>query len=413
MVTKYDIFEFAYSYRHPLKPIEFVEHFKKTEQEYHLIHKQLRELVKEGLLVKNSYGFQAKKSEKTDLMYNIIFHCLRNNISYNYLLNPDMAQFLSRALQKKEVTSENANLNHITFRKYIDILSKNGLALIISEKPLRVKVFYNILLNNILVYFGYKHSIITEDKVDYLEEIVKEFKKFRTLKRRDLPRYQELMSGFQISFVQHSLSLEGNPVTLSQTKNILKDKVIPANLKIEDVEEVKNYHKALLQMIADTTQKILLTIESILSYHGLAMQHRPEIAGKIRKIEVYIKGNPAFKIAKTKSIEKELQALIVRYDAFIAKKKPSIKEILNFAVYFHNQFQHIHPFEDGNSRTTRLIMFYLLQSKDIPILDIPFGLLDEYLSSTKGSKKREDERLYKNLQKIILYNLKQVNKKLS
>ncbi len=413
MVTKYDIFEFAYFYRSPLKPIEFVEHFKKTELEYHVIHKQLRELVREGLLVKNNHGFQIKKSEKTDLLYKIIFHCLRNNISYNYLLTPDMAQFLSRSLQKKEVTSKNANLNHITFRKYINIMSKNGLALIISEKPMRVKVFYNILLNNILVYFGYKHSVITDDSTNYLEEIIKELKKFRTLKRRDLPRYQELIGDLQISFVQHSLSLEGNPITLSQTKNILKDKVIPANLKIEDVEEVKNYHKALLQMITDTTQKVPLTIDKILQYHNFAMQHRPEIAGKIRQIEVYISGNLDFTITKTKNIEKELQALITKYNSFVQKKKPTLKEILNFAVYFHNEFQHIHPFEDGNSRTTRLIMFYLLQSKDIPILDIPFGLLDEYLSSTKGSKKREDKNLYQNLQKIILYNLKKINERLS
>ena len=90
----------------------------------------------------------------------------------------------------------------------------------------------------------------------------------------------------------------------------------------------------------------------------------------------------------------------------------SLEEVLKFAVYFHNEFQHIHPFEDGNSRTTRLITFHLLQSLDIPILDIPFGLLDEYLSYTKASKNREDIKLYQSLQKIILFNLKKINKKM-
>jgi len=85
---------------------------------------------------------------------------------------------------------------------------------------------------------------------------------------------------------------------------------------------------------------------------------------------------------------------------------------LAFAVYFHNEFQHIHPFVDGNSRTTRLITFHLLQHKDIPIVDIPIGLLDEYLDYTKGSKKREDNKLYRTLQKILLFNLKKMNKKL-
>jgi hypothetical protein len=51
-----------------------------------------------------------------------------------------------------------------------------------------------------------------------------------------------------------------------------------------------------------------------------------------------------------------------------------------------------------------------LQSLDIPILDIPLGLLDEYLNDTKGSKKREDLKLYRTLQKIILFNLNKINK---
>src|SRR3989338_2144038 len=104
--------------------------------------------------------------------------------------------------------------------------------------------------------------------------------------------------------------------------------------------------------------------------------------------------------------------LFDKYNDFIKRKNVSIREILQFAAYFHNEFQHIHPFEDGNSRTTRLITFYLLQSLDVPIFDIPFGMLDEYVSLTKGSRKREDEKLFRSLQKIILYNLKKINERL-
>jgi len=143
------------------------------------------------------------------------------------------------------------------------------------------------------------------------------------------------------------------------------------------------------------------------------MQHDPNIAGKIRKIEVHISGNPDFKIAKAEDIEKELEELIKKYNDFIKNEKVNLKEILAFVVYFHNEFQHIHPFEDGNSRTTRLITFHLLQSKGIPILDIPYGLLDEYVSYTKGSRKREDQKLLSNLQKVILFNLKKINARLS
>ena len=407
MVTKYDVFEFAYTNRHPVRPIEVAKKFKKNESEYDNIHRMLTELSQEDLLAKTNYGFQVKKTDKTNLLYQIIFHCLRNGINYNNLLNPGLVKFLSRALQKKEITSKDVNLHPLTLRKYVDILYKNGLLLIISEKPLRIKIFYNVLLNNLLVYFGYKYKVITEDTTSYLEEIEKELVKFRRLKRENEIKYQQIIDEFEVSFIYHSLSLEGNPITLNETKRILKDKIIPANLKSKDIDEVKNYQKALLQMLKDSQDKKPLTLQTILDYHFLAMQHEPDIAGKIRKVEVHISGNPSFRITKAKYIEREFEVLINKYNDFIKKEKADLKEILAFVVYFHNEFQHIHTFEDGNSRTTRLITFHLLQSKNIPILDIPYGLLDEYLNYTKGSK------LLSNLQKVILFNLKKIDARLS
>ena len=319
--------------------------------------------------------------------------------------------FVSLALKQKEITSKETNLNPKTLKKYIDILNENSLILIISEKPLRVKVFYNILLNNLLVYFGYRHKVITEDSSDYLEEISRELTLFRKLRKGKEQKYKQITDELEIYFIHHSLSLEGNPITLQQTKKILKEKIIPSNLKTNDVDEIKNYQKAIFQMIQDSQNKRPLTIPTILNYHALAMAHIPEIAGHIRKTEVYITGNPHFKITKAEKLEEELNKLLKDYNDFI-NKKSSLKKILAFAVYFHNEFQHIHPFIDGNSRTTRLITFHLLQSLDIPILDIPFGLLDEYLSNTKGSKSRNDLKLYQSLQKIILFNLKKINERL-
>jgi len=413
MVTKYDIFELMYKNRAPMKPVEVVKEFNKSEEDYHAIHKQLRELVALGLFRKTKYGFEVEMARKAENLYEIIQHCLKNNVSYNYLLDKNFAAFLSKALQKEEITSKDADTHPRTFKKYIEILNRFGLVLVISRKPLRVKIFYNILLNNLLVYFGYKHEVIAESSHIYDKEIERELNIFKRLRKKDEVLYRKVVKEFEISFIYHSLSLEGNPITLSETFKILQDKIIPSNLKSLDVDEVKNYQDAILQMLQDSSQKKILNIASVLNYHRIAMRHIPNIAGKIRTEEVYIKGNPNFKITKAKSIKKELDVLFEDYDKFVKKEKLSLKEVLNFAVYFHNEFQHIHPFIDGNSRTTRLITFHLLQSKDIPIFDIPFGLLDEYLGYTKGSKKREDKKLFQTLQKVILWNLKKINERMS
>jgi fido (protein-threonine AMPylation protein) len=412
MATKYDIFEAVYKYQHPIKPIEILKILNKNKREYDNILRLINGLLKEDLLVKTSYGFQIKKTEKAKILYEIIYHCLSNDLNYNSLIDSNLMQFVSNALKQKEITSKDINLNPKTLKKYIGILNENNLILIISEKPLRVRIFYNILLNNLLVYFGYKHKVITEDNTEYIEEISRELALFKRLRKGKEQKYKQIIDELEIFFIHHSLSLEGNPITLTQTRKILKDKIIPSNLRMNDVEEVKNYQKAMFQMMQDSQNKMFLTIPTMLNYHSLAMAHIPEIAGNIRNTEVYIKGNPNFKIIKAEKIEEELNKLLKSYNDFI-NKKSSLKETLAFAVYFHNEFQHIHPFIDGNSRTTRLITFHLLQSKEIPITDIPFGLLNEYLNYTKGSKKREDAKLYHTLQKIVLFNLRKINKKLS
>jgi len=411
MVTKYDVFETIYKYQHPIKAVDILKLLNKNEREYDNILRLANELLKEELIIKTPYGFQIRKTEKSKILYDIIYHCLSNDLNYNSLIDPNLMNFVSSALKHREIISKDIHLNPKTLKKYIDILNENSLILVISEKPLRAKVFYNILLNNLLVYFGYKHEVITEDSPDYLDEITRELTLFKKLLKGKEQKYKQITDELEVYFIHHSLSLEGNPITLSQTRNILKDKIIPSNLRINDVDEIKNYQKAIFQMIKDSREKKPLTIPTILNYHELAMFHIPEIAGKIRKTEVYIKGNPNFKITPSKNVEEELNKLLIRYNEFI-NKKSALKDILAFAVYFHNEFQHIHPFVDGNSRTTRLITFHLLQSKDIPITDIPFGLLDEYLSYTKGSKKREDRKLYGALQKIVLFNLKKINDKL-
>src|SRR3989344_4145578 len=216
MVTKYDIFELVYKTRAPLKPVDVVKEFNKSKDDYHAIHKQLRELVAMCLL------------RKAEILYGIIQHCLKNSVSYNYLLDKNFAAFLSKTLQKEEITSKDVDTHPRTFKKYIEILNKFGLVLIISKKPLRAKIFYNILLNNLLVYFGCKHEVIIESPHTYDKEIERELSIFRRLRRKDEVLYMKVVREFEISFIYHSLSLEGNPITLSETFKILQDKVIPS-----------------------------------------------------------------------------------------------------------------------------------------------------------------------------------------
>jgi len=301
----------------------------------------------------------------------------------------------------------------IIMSSLIKILRHLSAKLALSKKPLIITIPYNSFLRDLIYYFGEKALVAKLRSDEYLDEINKELSRFNKLRKQNEPRHQRLISEYQIRFVHHSLSIEGNPITLPDTIKLLKDNIMPSNYSSDNIQEVENYQKAINQMNSDTEENKPLTKESILKYHSIAMQHRSAMAGKIRTHAVCIKGNPDYDVAKVEDIEKRLAILLKKYNKFISAKKNSIKNILDFAAYFHNEFQHIHPFFDGNSRTTRLITFHLLKSQNIPVYDIPLGLLEEYVLSTKGARKRDDKKLNQTMQQIILSNLKIINEKLS
>lgn len=407
MVTKYDIFNVLYK-NEQLKPTEIIDKLNKSKEDYKNVYRLLKELEKEGLVSSKESFFTIKKKQRTKELYEIINYCLKNNINYNLLIDKNLIKFISEYLSKGKLNKKTSKLNPRTFKKYIEILDKYELILIKSRKPFEAIIFFNNLINNLLVYFKLGNINVKKIDFDYFNEIKKELSLFYKLKKKNELGFRKIVEEFEVSFVHHSLSLEGNPITLPDTIKILKDKIIPGDLKSEDVDELKNYENAILQMLKDSQEKKQLLFDSILNYHSLSMAHKKEIAGKIRSIEVHIKGNPNFKVSKVKDIQSDLEKLFIEYNNFI-KNKNNINSIVKFASYFHNEFQHIHPFIDGNSRITRLITFHILNSSSIPILDIPLGLLDEYLDQTKGSRIRNDELFQKSLGKIILFNLKKIN----
>ncbi len=412
MATIYDIFEIYASLDERLKPVEILKKLKKSGNEYNNIFRMIKILEKKGLIRKQKNYYRINKTSKSLLLSDIIRYSSANGINYNEIIDPNLVKFIYQSFHTKTKSAKDLNVNSKTFSKYLNILEKFGLVLIISRKPIKYEIFYNPLINNLLIYFGYKTIDRKNIKINYTKNINKELIIFRKLKKMSEKKFLEIVDEFEISFVYHSLSLEGNPLTLPQTINILKDKFIPKNLYHHDITELENYKNAISKMLVDSNKNDILDIEKILDYHGIAMSQDKSMAGIIRNKPVHIKGNPKFIVAKHSMIKPLLKELLKKYNEFLKIRKNETYEIIKFSTYFHNEFQYIHPFMDGNSRISRLLLFHLLNSKNIPILDIPFGMLSEYLDSTKASLKRVDKKLTIALQKIILYNLKRINNQL-
>lgn len=156
-----------------------------------------------------------------------------------------------------------------------------------------------------------------------------------------------------------STSIEGNPLSLTDVKRVLKSKTI----NIRDTEkEVINYNRALemldkllknehlelsLKLILDIHQQI--TLELLPSYNSGALRKRPVIVNDPRTGKV---------VYLPPDVDKVI-TLVTELIDFVDKNSVDVNPLI-LAGIFHKQMVIIHPFTDGNGRTTRLMTKVLL-----------------------------------------------------
>ncbi|MBU2595341.1 Fic family protein [Patescibacteria group bacterium] len=156
-----------------------------------------------------------------------------------------------------------------------------------------------------------------------------------------------------------STSIEGNPLPLTEVRRILKNR--PEHIR-DTEREVLNYNQALVYLNnLINKKKIKFNLELILKIQkmvtlGLISDYR---CGQLRTEPVFV-NNPKLRQAvylppDHKDIEKLMKSLIL----FINQNKNKIDPLI-LAGIFHKQFVIIHPFIDGNGRTSRLATKVLL-----------------------------------------------------
>jgi len=398
MVTKLDVF-YVVASRGVVKISAILDALSKSKDHYNSIHNHVVQLEKENLLT-NERVVKIKNTTKTQQLFNLISFCVHNKMNYNLLLKHEMVDFICCAMKKEFITIGDTSLNSRTFAFYIEALFRYGLLLRISKKPLKVKLLRHHFFLDLQKYLGNKAEFYKSKHQNLISEIKKELTKYKKIKRIRIVEEE-------IQFIHFSLLLEGNPLTLPETEVLIRKHIAPKHGTLISIQEVTNYKRAVDLMITNAKKKESLNMNLILHYQELAMHHIGE-AGKLREKNVIIKNNPKFKTAKWQDIPKKLCMLMEAYSLFIQKKN-AFEKIIEFAAFFHNEFQRIHPFIDGNSRIARLLTLHILRSEDIPLLELPMGYFDLYLDLTKRSKKRDDEALSYLLQEIILFDLKKIN----
>ena len=176
---------------------------------------------------------------------------------------------------------------------------------------------------------------------------------------------------FEVEFTHNSTAIEGNTLTLMETKVVLEDGIAIGGKALREIYEVVNHNKAFRYVKQCIKEGLPLGEKIVKDIHALVMENIV-VGGIYRNEEVVISGASHIPPARN-----EMYAQIKNFFADLMYKKDL--NPIELAAWIHAEFVRIHPFQDGNGRTSRLIMNYQLMGCGfLPISIAKENRLDYY-----------------------------------
>lgn len=158
----------------------------------------------------------------------------------------------------------------------------------------------------------------------------------------------------QIDLTYNSNHIEGSRLTHDQTRYIFETNTIGITdnaVNIDDIIETTNHFRAIDYIIDKTDGKLTEAYIKRLHYllkSGTSDERKVWFrVGDYKKLPNEVGGCDT---AEPENVHHEMEALLKEYNA---ERHPSLENIIDF----HQRFEAIHPFQDGNGRVGRLIMF--------------------------------------------------------
>ncbi len=190
-----------------------------------------------------------------------------------------------------------------------------------------------------------------------------------------------LKDHFKIGLTYSSNAIEGNTLTLIETKVIIEDGLTIGGKTLREIDEATGHARA-YDFIFDLVTNDDITLSDIKNIHKLFYQNiDPQNAGNFRTQKVFISGMDV-----TLPAPEEISKLMIEFKSDLKNLKDKIHPI-EYAAAVHNKFVTIHPFLDGNGRTARLLMNLILLKAGYSITIIPPIYRAEYIACAyQGNK---------------------------
>ncbi len=237
-----------------------------------------------------------------------------------------------------------------------------------DKKPSKELIAVKLKQLKLEGYKVYNKDYIDADKLEFIDD----FREVYNNHAKSVPKtiLDKEESDFVIRFTYNSNAIEGNRLTLRDTYLIIKEKQIPSGAPPKDYNEAINGRDALIFLEKYSGK---LNIKFIEQLNGILTKNTGVIyPGRIRFFPVKIEGADF-----TPPDEKEVPRLLNDMANFYYENKNKLHPFV-MACLVHAKFVEIHPFEDGNGRTGRALMNWVLMKADYPKIFVPVKLRSRY-----------------------------------
>lgn len=212
-------------------------------------------------------------------------------------------------------------------------------------------------------------------KIDELKDALAQR---RPLTQGELKRLHE---EFMIEFTYDSNAIEGNTLTLQETAMVLEGITIDTK-PLKDHLEVVGHKDAFKYVQRIISENIDFSESVIKDIHTLVLMDRPDDRGRYRQIPVRIMGA---------SHEPPQPYLVpIQMEQLLQELKKEQFHPIETAALFHLKFEGIHPFIDGNGRTGRLILNFMLMQNGYPPINVKFADRRKYYAGFEEYYKNGD-----------------------
>lgn len=175
------------------------------------------------------------------------------------------------------------------------------------------------------------------------------------------PVLAKLKERIIVEWTYNSNAIEGNSLTLKETKLVLEDGLTIKGKPLKEHLEAINHKDAIEFVEKLLSKRITVTPLLIRQIHSLVLSKIDNKgAGKYRNVKVTISGS---KYIPPESIS--IPHLMADFGKWLKIHK-SKANIIEYAAMAHFKLVHIHPFVDGNGRTARLLMNLVLMQYGFP-----------------------------------------------